>query len=144
MATIREMKASDLDRVIALLRQTDGVTVRDADSKEALGRYLQRNPGYSFVAEVAGDLAGCVMAGHDGRRGYLHHLIVAPAHRNKGLATHLVNASLDKLDAERIQKSHIDVLTTNSAAMAFWQKIGWQRRTDIVRYSVIRSGGENT
>jgi hypothetical protein len=54
-----------------------------------------------------------------------------------------VNASLDRLQAEGILKSHIDVLATNSAAMAFWEKIGWQRRTDIVRYSFIRDGGEN-
>ncbi len=40
-------------------------------------------------------------------------------------------------------KSHIDVFTSNGAAMEFWQKIGWQRRADIVRYSFIRGGGEN-
>ena len=143
MVNIREMTISDFDQVIALMRRTTGVRVRDADSKEAVGRYLLRNPGFSFVAEVAGELVGCVMSGHDGRRGYLQHLIVAPAHRNKGFATRLVNASLDKLEAEGILKSHIDVLTTNRSAMEFWQKIGWRRRTDIVRYSFIRAGGEN-
>jgi ribosomal protein S18 acetylase RimI-like enzyme len=143
MANIREMTAGDLDRVITLLRQTGGVTVRDVDSKEALDRYLNRNPGFSFIAEDVSELAGFVMSGHDGRRGYLHHLILAPAHRNKGLATRLVNACLDKLEAEGIRKSHIDVFATNGAAMEFWQKIGWQRRTDIVRYSFIRGGGGN-
>jgi ribosomal protein S18 acetylase RimI-like enzyme len=143
MANIREMTAGDLDRVITLLRQTTGVAVRDADSEEALNRYLSRNPGFSFVAEDAGELAGFVMSGHDGRRGYLHHLILAPAHRNKGLATRLVDACLDRLETEGILKSHIDVFTSNGAAMEFWQKIGWQRRADIVRYSFIRGGGEN-
>ena len=143
MAMIREMTVEDFDRVIALMRQTPGVTVRDADSSEMVACYLNRNPGLSFVAERADKLVGCVMAGHDGRRGYLQHLIVAPAHRNGGLARRLVNASLDRLQAEGISKSHIDVLTTNEAAMAFWEKIGWRRRTDIVRYSFIRDGGEN-
>jgi ribosomal protein S18 acetylase RimI-like enzyme len=143
MATVREMTLEDFDRVIALMRQTPGVTVRDADSKAAVGRYLNRNPGLSFVAEVAGELIGCVMSGHDGRRGYLQHLIVAPPHRSTGLATRLVVACLDRLEAEGIQKSHIDVLATNESAMAFWEKIGWRRRTDIVRYSFIRAGGEN-
>jgi ribosomal protein S18 acetylase RimI-like enzyme len=137
------MTIGDFDRVIALMRQTPGITLRDVDSREAVGRYLDRNPGFSFVAEVAGELAGCVMSGHDGRRGYLQHLIVAPAHRNKGLATRLVNACLDKLESEGIPKAHIDVLTTNGSAMAFWQKIGWTRRTDIVRYSFSRAGSEN-
>lgn len=143
MTTIRQMIVEDFDRVIALMRRTPGVTVRDADSSDMVARYLNRNPGLSFVADHAGELVGCVMAGHDGRRGYLQHLIVAPAHRNSGLATRLVNASLDRLQAEGISKSHIDVLATNESAMAFWEKIGWRRRTDIVRYSLIRAGGEN-
>lgn len=144
MVKIREMTIGDFAPVIALMRQTDGISVRDADLQEAVDRYLRRNPGFSYVAEVAGELAGCVMAGHDGRRGYLQHLIVAPAYRNRGIATRLVTASLDKLEAEGIVKSHIDVLTTNSSASGFWQRIGWKRRGDIVRYSFIRSGGENS
>lgn len=143
MATIREMTVEDFNRVIALMRQTPGVTVRDADSREAVARYLNRNPGFSFVAEQASELVGCLMAGHDGRRGYLQHLIVAPDHRNSGLATRLVNASLDRLQAVGISKSHIDVMATNESAMMFWEKIGWRCRTDIVRYSFIREGGEN-
>lgn len=143
MATIREMTLDDFERVIALMRRTPGVTVRDADSSEMMARYLNRNPGLSLVAEHADELIGCVMAGHDGRRGYLQHLIVSPAHRNAGLATRLVNAALDRLQAEGILKSHIDVLAVNESAMAFWDKTGWRRRTDIVRYSFIRDGGEN-
>lgn len=143
MATIREMTVEDFERMIALMRRTPGVTVRDADSSEMVARYLNRNPGLSFVAEHGDELIGCVMAGHDGRRGYLQHLIVSPAYRNAGLATRLVSAALDRLQAEGIFKSHIDVLATNEAAMAFWDKIGWRRRTDIVRYSFIRDGGEN-
>jgi Acetyltransferases len=143
MVNVREMNIGDFDQVIALIQRTPGVTKRDADSEEAVGRYLERNPGLSLVAEVAGELIGCVMAGHDGRRGYLQHLVVAPDHRNRGIATRLVNAVLDKFEAEGILKSHIDVLTTNRPAIEFWQRIGWKRRTDIFRYSFIRAGGEN-
>ena len=59
MVNVREMTIGDFDGVIALMRQTAGVTVRDADSREAVGRYLERNPGFSFVAEFAGELVGC-------------------------------------------------------------------------------------
>jgi ribosomal protein S18 acetylase RimI-like enzyme len=141
--TIRTMDISDFDDVLALMRATDGVTVRDADSKDAVHRYLVRNPGFSFVAEVEGVLAGCIMSGHDGRRGYLQHLIVAPGHRRSGIATRLVDACLNRLAAEGIRKSHVDVLATNAAAAEFWRKIGWTQRTDIIRFSVIRGGGAN-
>lgn len=60
------MTIQDYDSVMDLMKKTSGVTVREADSREATGRYLIRNPGLSFVAELNGDLVGCVMCGHDG------------------------------------------------------------------------------
>ena len=52
MVNIREMAISDYDSVIALWCQTEGMSIRDADSKESIGNYLDRNPGLSFVAEI--------------------------------------------------------------------------------------------
>ena len=49
---IRQMTIEDYDDIIVLLQETPGVTVRDADSKEATSKYLHRNPGLSFVAAV--------------------------------------------------------------------------------------------
>ncbi|WP_235212631.1 MULTISPECIES: GNAT family N-acetyltransferase [Burkholderia] len=137
------MTIEDYDAVLDLMRQTPGVTVRDADSREATGRYLERNPGLSFVAVLDGAIVGCVMAGHDGRRGYLQHLVVLPAHRRKGIANQLVEHCLVGLEALGIVKSHVDVLKTNDIAHAYWSGRGWGKRTDIDRYSFIRSGGSN-
>ena len=73
---IRTMTIDDYDDVIALMKETPGISLRDADSLPATERYLQRNPGLSFVAVASGAVVGCVMCGHDGRRGYLQHLLV--------------------------------------------------------------------
>ena len=69
MHTIRTMTPSDYAAVLALMQDTPGISLREADSREATERYLARNPGLSFVAEREGRLIGCVMCGHDGRRG---------------------------------------------------------------------------
>ncbi|MCW2102595.1 UNVERIFIED_ORG: ribosomal protein S18 acetylase RimI-like enzyme [Pseudomonas psychrophila] len=69
MHTIRVMSLDDYDQVIELMKRTPGISLRDADSRAATARYLQRNPDMSFVAEVGGVLAGCVMCGHDGAEG---------------------------------------------------------------------------
>jgi uncharacterized protein len=66
---IRELKISDYGVVRSLLDATPGLSLRSADSREATKRYLARNPGLSFVALAGGRLVGCVMCGHDGRRG---------------------------------------------------------------------------
>lgn len=143
MLAIRPMVIEDYDAVIELMRQTPGVSLRDADSRESTRRYLDRNPGLSFVAEIGDQSVGCLMSGHDGRRGYLQHLVVLPEHRRKGIANALVENCLDKLDFLGIAKSHIDVIRTNVPAHAYWQSQGWKLRTDIDRYSFIRGGKEN-
>ncbi len=135
MSEIRPMTLTDYDAVLALMAATPGVTVRDADSRAATRRYLERNPGLSFVAEAEGHVVGCVMSGHDGRRGYLQHLVVHPEHRRRGLGRALAERCLAALLAVGIHKVHIDVLRTNEPAQAYWTRCGWQLRTDILRYS---------
>ena len=141
--TIRPMTPADYDHVMALMSDTPGVVVRAADSPEAIGRYLVRNPGLSLVAESDGRPVGCLLCGHDGRRGYLHHVVVSPAYRRQGVGRALVEHALGGLAAAGIAKTHIDVFADNSAALAFWQRIGWQLRDDIRRLSFNRSADPN-
>ena len=75
----RNMQISDYASVIALWRDCDGVSLRDADAPEGIEKYLQRNPALSFVALDGTDIVGTIMAGHDGKRGYIQHLAVANA-----------------------------------------------------------------
>ena len=143
MHTIRTMTPSDYDAVLALMQDTPGISLRDADSREATERYLARNPGLSFVAEAEGRLIGCVMCGHDGRRGYLQHLLVLPEYRRQGIARALTQRCLVVLEQLGIHKCHLDVFKTNSGAARYWQGQGWTLRTDIDRYSFTRPGHEN-
>lgn len=140
---IRPMSIGDYDAVIELMQTTPGVTVRDADSREMTQRYLERNPGLSFVAMAGSGIVGCLMAGHDGRRGYLQHLVVAPAFRRRGIAAALVEKCVSALAQLGIGKCHIDVLKTNVSGKVFWERQGWVLRTDLDRYSYISGGGEN-
>ena len=77
MAEIRPMMPRDVEAVLNLWKATEGLTMREADSPEALRTYLERNPGMSFVAQANGQLIGAVLCGHDGRHGYLQHLAAA-------------------------------------------------------------------
>ena len=143
MHAIRNMRLADFDAVIELMQQTPGISIRDADSRPSTARYLERNPGLSFVCEADRQLVGCVMSGHDGRRGYLQHLLVLPAYRRQGIATALVEHCLSELERLGIRKCHIDVFKSNALASAYWESRGWTLRTDSHRYSRGRSGGEN-
>ncbi|NKI96404.1 GNAT family N-acetyltransferase [Rhizobacter sp. SG703] len=142
-ATLRAMTIADYDAVIELMKATPGVSFRDADSRDATARYLARNPGLSLVAEKEGRLVGCLMCGHDGRRGYLQHLVVLAGHRRQGIANALVDRCLAALAQLGILKSHVDVFRTNALAQAYWEHQGWQLRTDIHRYSFVSGGLQN-
>lgn len=143
MYAIRVMTLADYESVIELMRATPGICLRDADSREATARYLERNPGLSFVCLLNERLVGCLMSGHDGRRGYLQHLVVAPGQRRAGIASTLVERCLGALEALGIRKFHLDVVQGNALASAFWARRGWTLRTDIERYSLVSPGAGN-
>lgn len=129
--------------VLALWQQIPGVCVREADSREAIDRYLQRNPGLSFLAEIDGEIVGSALSGHDGRRGYVQHVAVAVAHRCQGIAQKLVARCLEALKKEGIFKVHLEVLADNAAGCDYWERRGWTRRDDTKRFSVILTDNPN-
>jgi ribosomal protein S18 acetylase RimI-like enzyme len=131
------------DDVMALMRRTPGLSIRDADSRPATERYLARNPGMSFLCIDGEQVVGCAMCGHDGRRGYLQHVIVDAAYRGRGIADELVENCLAELGKVGIEKTHIDVFVDNDLANRYWTRRGWQQRHDIYRYSLNRSGRGN-
>jgi len=131
------MESDDLDSVIQLWRGTEGLTMRDVDSPHDLERFLELNPGLSFVARVGGEIRGAVICGHDTRRGYLHHLAVDPRERRRGIGTALVDHCLAGLREAGIGKCHLFVLVDNAAATAFWKRNGWNERSDLRMMSLI-------
>ncbi len=132
---IGEMTIQDYDQVIALWRASEGVGLSDADSEERIARYLARNPGLSFVARDGEHLVGAILCGHDGRRGYIHHLAVSQSHRRQGLGRALVEHCLSALRRDGIGKCHIFVFADNQDTSAFWKSIGWIQRAELVMMS---------
>ena len=139
----RAMRADDFDAALGLWRRCEGVGLRDSDSPVGIATYLQRNPGLSFVAEREQRIVGSVLAGHDGRRGYLQHLAVAPEHRRQGIGSELLARCLAALAAEGVGKVHVHVFGDNRAGREFWDRRGWQQRDEIQVYSWINGDNRN-
>ena len=97
----------------------------DADAPENMERFLARNPGMSFLARDEGRIVGAVLCGHDGRRGYLHHLAVLPEYRNRGIGSQLVDRCLRALAAAGVGRCNIFVYAENEEGKRFWRKTGW-------------------
>jgi len=128
---IDNFKIKDYQKVMALWQNCEGIGLSSADSKDSIKAYLERNSGMSFVAGYKNEIIGAVLCGHDGRRGYLHHLAVHPHFRKQGIGRALVERCILALQSIGIQKCHLFIFYSNKDAIHFWKKIGWSYRKDI-------------
>ena len=126
------MQISDYEQAVHLWQSLPGIGLSEADEKDNIRDFLKKNPSTCLVALHDGNLIGTVLGGSDGRRGYIHHLAVQLSEQNKGIGKKLVDLCLNEFKKAGIQKCHIFVISDNEEGIAFWEKIGWQLRDDIL------------
>jgi ribosomal protein S18 acetylase RimI-like enzyme len=90
-----------------------------------IDRKLTVQPELLLVAIAGERLAGAVMAGFDGVRGWIHHLAVSPDERRRGLGTRLVRAAEEGLRRLGCPKVNLQVRATNAAVVAFYRRLGY-------------------
>lgn len=130
---IREMRAEDYGEVYALWKSCPGVGLNDLDDSEnGVKKFLARNPGTCFVAEEEDRIVGAIMAGNDGRRGYVYHTAVHPLFRGRGIGKGLVAAAVQSLRQCGVNKVALVVFAANESGNAFWQKLGFSDRGDLI------------
>lgn len=131
--SIRKMTIDDYDEVYGLWEQTEGLTLEEGDSREAIDIYLRRNQGLCFVACARGHIVGTVLCGHEGRRAILRHLAVRREYRGQGIARALINQCLSALANDGIKKCNTFVLDENVEGRLFWEHMGWYVLEDNYR-----------
>lgn len=130
---IRLMTIDDYDAVYALWLSCAGMGLNDLDdSRAGIEKFLQRNPDTCFVAEEAGEIIGVILAGNDGRRGYIYHTSVSPSSRGRGIGSKLVHAALSALKNCGIHKVALVAFSRNITGNAFWEKQGFTVREDLI------------
>lgn len=130
---IKKLTIDDYDKMYALWLSCKGMGLNDTDdSREGIRRFLDRNPDTCFGAYEADMLIGVILAGNDGRRGFIYHTAVSPEYRGNGVGTALVNAALEALGRLGITKTALVVFGKNEVGNAFWEKQGFIVRDDLV------------
>ena len=121
---------ADLPAVLALWRAQHGaIKLGPSDTPIELAKLIERNPGLFLVVEVSREIVAAVMAGFDGRRGYVYHLAVASDHRGKGIAAALMAELERRLRARGCLRLNLFVQhgPDSAAAAAFYERHGWAR-----------------
>jgi len=137
---IRELSIDDYDALVSLWEES-GLPYRPGgrDARSRIARELDGPCAIFLVAEIDGELAGGVLGTHDGRKGWINRLSVAPEHRRKGIGTALVQAVEKRLEEIGIEIVTCLVETWNGSSMAFFEEIGYVRHDDIVYFSKRKS-----
>jgi ribosomal protein S18 acetylase RimI-like enzyme len=74
---------------------------------------------------VDGTLVGTVMVGHDGHRGWMYYLAMAPSCREQGLGATLVRAAEEWLHDAGAVKVQLMVRHDNTDAAGFYERLGY-------------------
>ena len=128
------MDTEDYSEIINLWKNTAGIGLSSNgdDSKKSIKIFLEKNPNICFVAELKnGEIIGTIMAGNDGRRGHIYHLMVKPEYRKNGIGKKLLEKAENGLKKEGIRKIFLVVFKHNKTGNKFWEKNGYKTRKDI-------------
>ena len=122
---IRVFRESDESAVIELWRAVSPCTAPHHDPATSIRKKLAVDPELFFVAEMDGAVVGTVMGGYDGHRGWIYSVAVRSAHRRQGIGTALMRRGEAALAERGCLKINLQVLTSNPAAVPFYETLGY-------------------
>lgn len=133
--TIRPATPADTDEILALwavvFPEYFDPAFPQRDPRASIERKLAFGDGRFWVALVpdavrpGARIAGTVMSGYDGHRGWIYSLGVDPALRRAGIANALAAHAESELAASGCPKVNLQVFEGNAAALAFWAARGF-------------------
>ena len=130
---VTKMTVGDFDDIYSLWMSCKGMGLNDMDdTPKGIEKFLIRNPDTCFVAKINDITVGTILAGNDGRRGYIYHTAISENYRKIGVASMLVDKVMQAFEDIGISKASLVVFKDNKQGNAFWQKQGFNERTDLV------------
>jgi ribosomal protein S18 acetylase RimI-like enzyme len=122
---VRDVTSADIPAAIALWQQA-GLTRPWNPPAEDLRRALDGSTSTVLGAFDDDGLAGTVMVGHDGHRGWIYYLAVDQRQRGSGLGRELMTAAERWLRERGAVKVQLMVRSTNDVVLGFYDHLGYE------------------
>lgn len=127
---IRAFNKNDEESVIQLWNDT-GLIAPQNDPYKDIQRKLDIAPELFLVAIDGDQLIATVMGGYEGHRAWINYLAVVPEYQHKGVGQKIMRAIEERLVAAGSPKINLQVRSTNSAVIQFYESIGYSQE-DVV------------
>ena len=132
MLTVRSALADDEPAVVALWHACD--LIAPYNDPIADFRFARAGPCSDVLVGVAnaGEVAGSVMVGHDGHRGWLYYVAAHPGSRSTGVGRCMVQAAENWLAERGVVKAQLLVRETNTKVVGFYEHLGFEVAPRVV------------
>lgn len=121
---IRDLRPEEADRAVALWEEC-GLTRPWNDPHADLTRALGGASSTVLAALRETQVVGTAMVGHDGHRGWVYYLAVAPGLRRGGIGRHLMRASEAWLRDRGVPKMQLMVRQGSADVVGFYATLGY-------------------
>jgi len=121
---IRPLRETDISAVIALWN--DCALTRPWNNPEKDIRFaLEGATSTILIGEEQGQTIASVMVGHDGHRGALYYLAIAPNHQGRGYGRAIHDAAVEWLQKHGVWKINLLVRAGNERVVGFYEGLGY-------------------
>lgn len=127
---IRRFEPRDLSRVYEIERKS----FRDPYNVLFLFELHELYPDTFLVAEKNGEVAGYIVARQVNYSGHVLAVAVDPRYRRTGIGRKLVESVIKKLGERGAKYMWLEVRASNSAAIKFYEKLGFEKKKFIEGY----------
>ena len=138
--TIRKAVAEDEAAIVALW-QACGLVASYNDPVQDF--HFARGKAASDVLVGIDDnsrLAGSVMVGHDGHRGWVYYVAADPCNRRQNIGRSMIEAAEKWLEARSIRKLMLMVRETNTQVVDFYKHLGYEVAPRVVMQKWLKDG----
>ena len=122
---IRKFQTEDTEQVVKLWDEC-GLLHPPNDPYLEIKNKAVFQPDLFLVGESDGRVMASVMAGFEGRRGWINYLAVLPEYQGKGYGSILIKHSMNMLKELGAPKINLLIRPTNKKVQDFYKKLGFQ------------------
>lgn len=133
MLTVRSYAPADFEKVVALWEACE-LTRPWNDPASDIEFCIGSENSILLVGVAGGEskIVATAMVGHDGHRGWIYYVAVAPEHQEKGGGREIMAYAERWLAQRGVPKAMLMIRETNKKVMGFYERLGYAVEERVV------------